>query len=286
MRPSIHSLKPMLSTLAPLPSGEKWSFEPKWDGFRGMCFVTDGSVRLISRLGNDLTRLCPGVLIQANSHIGPAVLDGEIVAFRDGQQSFEALQGVLRRQGAVDDVAFLVFDLLWLKGESLLAVPYAERREQLESLAFEPPVSVSPRFEDGEALFEETLRPGYEGVVAKRRKSTYRPGIRTRDLTVSSPPPRNSSGSEGPMFAPGLLIDCEEDRATRALVVTMLLGGDTSPLSLRSTSNITSRSCRPSQALQATGLIVGRSNATSGRGGGNRWAPWTLSMERPRIPNP
>jgi bifunctional non-homologous end joining protein LigD len=181
MRPSIHSLKPMLSTLAPLPSGEKWSFEPKWDGFRGMCFVTDGSVRLISRLGNDLTRLCPGVLIQANSHIGPAVLDGEIVAFRDGQQSFEALQGVLRRQGAVDDVAFLVFDLLWLRGKSLLAVPYVRRRAQLESLVFEPPLSVSPRFEDGEALFDETLRQGYEGVVAKRRRSMYRPGIRTRD---------------------------------------------------------------------------------------------------------
>jgi ATP-dependent DNA ligase len=56
-----------------------------------MCFVID-SVRLFSRRGNDLTRLCPRVSILGKLDIGPAVLDGEIVAFRDGQQSFEALQ--------------------------------------------------------------------------------------------------------------------------------------------------------------------------------------------------
>src|SRR5512132_4474751 len=169
MRPSIHSLKPMLSTLAPLPCGERWSFEPKWDGFRGMCLV-DGSARLLSRRGNDLTRLCPGVSMLGTLDLGPAVLDGEIVAFRHGQQSFEALQTAMRRRNGVEDVAFLAFDLLWLRGKSLLARPYLERRELLESLELQPPVSLSPRFDDGEVLFEQTMRQGYEGVVAKRRR--------------------------------------------------------------------------------------------------------------------
>jgi bifunctional non-homologous end joining protein LigD len=73
------------------------------------------------------------------------------------------------------------FNLLWLRGESLLARPYVERRELLESLVLETPASLSPRFDDGDALFEQTLQQGYEGVVAKRMRSFYRPGVRTRD---------------------------------------------------------------------------------------------------------
>jgi ATP-dependent DNA ligase len=118
----------------------------------------DGSVRLLSRRGSDLTRLCPGVSVLGKLDIGPAVLDGEIVAFQDGQQSFEALQGAMRRRSGVDDVAFLAFDLLWLRGESLLARSYVERRELLESLELHPPVGLSPRFDDGEVLFEQTTR--------------------------------------------------------------------------------------------------------------------------------
>jgi bifunctional non-homologous end joining protein LigD len=150
----------------------------KWDGFRGLC-VVDRFVRLLSRRGNDLTRLCPGV--SALSDLGPIVLDGEIVAFHDGRQSFEALQGAMRHRTGSEDVVFLAFDLLWLRGQSLLNRPYAERRERLESLTLPSPVAISPRFDDGDALFEQTLAQGYEGVVAKRVRSFYKPGIRTRD---------------------------------------------------------------------------------------------------------
>jgi bifunctional non-homologous end joining protein LigD len=146
-----------------------------------MCYIDDGAVRLISRRGNDLTRLCPAVSIVGKSVTGPAVLDGEIVAFRDGQLSFEALQTATRRQAGVNDVAFLAFDLLWFRGVSQLDMAYADRRARLEALDFDPPVWLSPRFDDGKALFDQTLRQGYEGVVAKRTSSRYRPGVRTRD---------------------------------------------------------------------------------------------------------
>lgn len=50
----------MLSTLGRLPLGDGWWFEPKWDGFRGLCYV-DQQVQLLSRRGNVLTHLCPKV---------------------------------------------------------------------------------------------------------------------------------------------------------------------------------------------------------------------------------
>ena len=51
------TLRPMLPRLGPLPVGERWCYEPKWDGFRALAFV-DGRARLLSRRGNDLTHLC------------------------------------------------------------------------------------------------------------------------------------------------------------------------------------------------------------------------------------
>jgi bifunctional non-homologous end joining protein LigD len=53
----------MLATLGTLPSGNGWSFEPKWDGFRALCFIDRGRVSLVGRRGNDLTGLCPRVSV-------------------------------------------------------------------------------------------------------------------------------------------------------------------------------------------------------------------------------
>jgi bifunctional non-homologous end joining protein LigD len=172
-------LRPTLATSGSLPSGPAWSYEPKWDGFRGMPFV-DSSVRVLSRRGNDLTYLCPSVEQLGSVGIGSAVLDGEIVAFRDGVQSFEALQSAMRRRSS-ESVAFVAFDVLWLRGDSLVDHPYAERRAVLEGLEFPDGISVTPCFEDGAALFAATRDNGYEGVVAKKLRSRYRAGIRTRD---------------------------------------------------------------------------------------------------------
>jgi bifunctional non-homologous end joining protein LigD len=166
----------MLLRSGELPVGGQWSYEPKWDGFRALA-VADGSTRLLSRRGNDLTYMCEEIN-SLGTAVPDSVLDGELVAFRDGQASFEALQGVMRREEPAS-VAFLAFDVLWLRGVSLVDQTYDERREALEGLDLPEPAYVSPRFDDGEALFNETLEQGYEGVVAKRRTSIYRCGERT-----------------------------------------------------------------------------------------------------------
>ncbi len=140
----------------------------------------DSSVRVLSRRGNDLSYICASVEQLGSIGIGPAVLDGEIVAFRDGVQSFEGLQSAMRRRSS-EAVAFLVFDVVWLRGRSLVDWPYAERRAVLEELEFPDGISVTPRFDDGEALFAATRDNRYEGVVAKKLRSRYRAGLRTRD---------------------------------------------------------------------------------------------------------
>ena len=87
------TLEPMLATLGPLPLGDSWSFEPKWDGFRALCFLDRGRASLSADGATTSHTLCPGVSALAAADMAPAVLDGEIVAFPNGEQSFEALQG-------------------------------------------------------------------------------------------------------------------------------------------------------------------------------------------------
>jgi bifunctional non-homologous end joining protein LigD len=108
------------------------------------------------------------------------VFDGEIVAFRDGIQSFEGLQSAMRR-GSSESVAFIMFDVLWLHGASLVDRPCIGHRAILEQLELPDGISLTPRFDDGDALFTATRANGYEGVVAKRLRSRYRAGLRTRD---------------------------------------------------------------------------------------------------------
>jgi len=172
--------KPMLATLTEeLPRGEGWQFEPKWDGYRALGYVRAGQVKLVSRRGNDLTeRLAPVAKELVNALRTPdAVLDGEIVALdAAGKASFSAMQ-----QGS-SHLAYEVFDVLEIDGESLVDLPLTERRARLETLlARNPVVQISGAFEDGEALLEAARELQLEGVMAKRVASRYQAGGRGRD---------------------------------------------------------------------------------------------------------
>ena len=160
-----------------------------------MPFV-DSTVRLMSRRGNDLTYLCPSIEQLGALDTGPAVFDGEIVAFREGMQSFEGLQSAMRRR-STESVAFIVFDVLWICGASLLDHPYAERRAILEELELPESITATPRFDDGEGLFAATRDNGYEGVVAKKLRSRYRAGCRTRDWIKTKHWQEGRSSSSG-----------------------------------------------------------------------------------------
>jgi bifunctional non-homologous end joining protein LigD len=191
--PLPQGLRPMPATLGTLPEHEDgWAFEIKWDGVRALAYVEGGRVTFESRTGNDQTQTFPELRKLGEALAGrEAVLDGEIVAFDDdGRPSFQQLQGRLgvgseaavRRRMALVPAHFILFDLLFLDGQSLLDRPYVERREALEALRLSGPNWQTPanHVGDGKGLLEASQLQGLEGIVAKRLDSTYTPGRRSR----------------------------------------------------------------------------------------------------------
>ena len=170
-----------------LPLGPDWAYEVKWDGVRMLADTRAGVLQLWSRSGRDITMVYPE--LAGLETIQGAVLDCEVISIHDGRPSFEALS---ERMGVTDahhalvlagrsPVMYMVFDVLMLYGVDLTRHPYAERRATLERLTLPERCSLSPRYEDGAALWEATREHGVEGVVAKRLSSTYQAGRRSPD---------------------------------------------------------------------------------------------------------
>jgi bifunctional non-homologous end joining protein LigD len=187
-------IEPMKATLSELPADDaRWGFEIKWDGVRAIAYCEPGHLRLESRTRRDVTGQYPelrALLDQLGAR--RAVLDGELVAFDDaGRPSFQRLQRrmhvgseaeVRRRMEAVP-VTYVIFDLLYLDGRSLLGLGYEDRRSELEALELAGASWQTPAYHRGEgaALLAASREQGLEGIIAKRLASAYRPGRRSRD---------------------------------------------------------------------------------------------------------
>jgi bifunctional non-homologous end joining protein LigD len=184
----------MLATpgdLPPAQSEDQWAFEMKWDGVRAVVYLGGGDVRVLTRNDREVAATYPE-LRQLADGVGdrPMVLDGEIVAFDEaGRPSFGELQARMHVQHpsaallARVPVCFLAFDVLHLDGESQLSTTYDQRRALLEAIGLDGPSwATPPAFEgDGATAVEVSRQQGLEGVLAKRRQSTYQPGRRSRD---------------------------------------------------------------------------------------------------------
>jgi bifunctional non-homologous end joining protein LigD len=184
-------IQPMLARLSTLPADEsEWAFEVKWDGVRAITRSAPGRISFISRNGNEVTGAYPE-LRALNRALGSheAILDGEIVAFDErGRPSFQALQSrmhlrgetAVRRLAQTQPVTYVLFDLLWLDGHSLLDVSYAERRARLQELGLDGEHWRMPQYQagDGAAFLAASSKQGLEGIVAKRLDSKYTPGGR------------------------------------------------------------------------------------------------------------
>lgn len=168
--------------------------EPKWDGVRVILTVAGGRLRLTSRKGRDVTSHYPELAELAGALGGrDAVLDGEVVTFDErGATSFQRLQSRMHvaRPGhellADVPVVAMLFDLLWLDGESLTALPQHERRRRLEGLGLDGPGwHVTPLLPA--APVDELLRAcgevGLEGYMVKRADAPYLPGRRSTAWT-------------------------------------------------------------------------------------------------------
>ncbi len=171
-------LEPQLCTLVDaVPAGSAWLHEVKYDGYRALIAVAGGKAKVYTRTGLDWTDKFPGVAQAcAALPVDTALIDGEIVAFRDGKPDFSTLKDAI---GAGGEMTLFAFDLLQHDGEDLTGLATLARKERLRPLV----PGTDPRLlyaehivGSGEQLFTAMCREGYEGVVSKRADAPYRSG--------------------------------------------------------------------------------------------------------------
>ncbi|CAN5584828.1 hypothetical protein BH10ACT3_BH10ACT3_04510 [soil metagenome] len=188
---SVPHIAPMTAVSGELPTDDQnWMIEPKWDGMRVLLEIDHGAVAARSRTGKDALAQFPELAGLAS--LGPTtlVLDGEIVALDDdGRSSFSRLQG---RFGRVDPrevetlahempAEYVVFDLLHLDGLDAWRLPFAQRRELLESLVDDGPTwrRTPSSVGDGQLWLDAAREHSLEGIMAKRVDRPYEPGKRS-----------------------------------------------------------------------------------------------------------
>ena len=156
----------------------QWAFEGKWDGYRVLVDADHGKLTLRSRRGRDVTDEYPQFeALAADLADHHVILDGEAVALDEsGVPSF----GEMQNRARSTRVEFWAFDILHLDGRSLLRAKYSDRRRLLEALAEGGGLIVPDQLPgDGPEALEYARKQRWEGVVAKKRDSTYQPGRRS-----------------------------------------------------------------------------------------------------------
>jgi bifunctional non-homologous end joining protein LigD len=180
----------MLASPGVLPDRDdhSWSYEVKWDGMRVLATCSRGRLRLTGRSGTDVTSRFPELVEATPEHLPEgSVVDGEVVLLdAAGKPSFSLLAPRIQKAragaGGVRPVSYLAFDVLRVGGDEVLDRTYDDRRALLRDLVTDGArISVPGSFDDGTALLASTVTQGLEGVVAKRRRSRYRPGVRSPD---------------------------------------------------------------------------------------------------------
>jgi bifunctional non-homologous end joining protein LigD len=149
-----------------------WLFEPKYDGYRGLLYVTRHGCYFRSKRGNILKRfeeLC--YWVREELPVKEAILDGEVVALdSEGRQNFREL-AVGR-----GNLHYAAFDALWVRGRDLRGLPLTRRKKALTALIPATTTVLSQVFsidERGRDLFDAAQRLDLEGIVAKRKADSY-----------------------------------------------------------------------------------------------------------------
>jgi ATP-dependent DNA ligase len=173
----IRPMEPALVLEAPV--SDDWLHEIKYDGFRTQLIRDWAGVRALSRNGHDWSKrywpiVDAGEKLPAKSFI----LDGETIAPEpDGRPNFHAIHS--RMAWHAEGLAFVAFDILHLDGQDLRAVPAIERKAILWDLVkpADGIIQYSQHVEGGGAEFYKAVeKMGLEGMVSKRRGSSYRSG--------------------------------------------------------------------------------------------------------------
>jgi bifunctional non-homologous end joining protein LigD len=176
----LSGVKPMLATLIDKPFDDPgWIYEIKWDGYRAVGAWDGKGAELYSRNGQDFAQKYPPIYEALRKLKKPAVIDGEIVMLdKDGRSGFELLQNYGNSGG---ELAYFVFDILWLDGHDLRGLPLKQRKELLKALLLpKGPIRYSDHIETrGKDFFKSAQKQKLEGIMAKDAASPYKAGARS-----------------------------------------------------------------------------------------------------------
>jgi ATP-dependent DNA ligase len=174
-----------------IPRGEGWVYEPKWDGFRVIAFMSaDAEPYLCSRNGQPLQRYFPELLPMLREALPPdCVVDGEIIIATERGLDFDLLQmrihpaaSRVKRLSEETPASVVLFDMLAEGERDLRVESFAVRREALKNaLRPHPSVRLTPQTADADEAatwFEKYEGAGCDGVVAKTVDQVYAPGKR------------------------------------------------------------------------------------------------------------
>jgi bifunctional non-homologous end joining protein LigD len=166
---------PQLCTLVDsVPTGSGWIHEVKYDGYRAEIAIANGKAKVFTRSGLDWTDKFPGIAeAAAKLPVASALIDGEIVAFKDGKPDFSTLKDAISNN---KPMTLFAFDLLELDGERFEKLPNVQRKDRLRAVidgADDRLQFAEHIVGAGEKLFEAMCREGYEGIVSKRADAPY-----------------------------------------------------------------------------------------------------------------
>ncbi|MEB2776290.1 DNA ligase D [Algoriphagus sp. D3-2-R+10] len=180
-----HQVSPMLASTSKdlkFSTSKNWLYEIKWDGYRMVCNHSSNATTLYSRNGVDYSKTFPALIESLKDLPKNAILDGEVVTLdKNGISKFQWLQHY--NEEPRGELIYMVFDLLYLDGHSIVHLTLEERKELLETLVEElPGIRYSEHLVGGgKGFFEEAKAKGLEGIIGKKADSFYYPGARSED---------------------------------------------------------------------------------------------------------
>lgn len=173
---------------------DKISVEEKYDGERVQVHKKGNDIKLFSRRLSDVTNQFPDIVEQVNKLIGrkSVILDGEAVAYDFKKKEYRKFQELMQRRRKYDieeytekvPVKYMVFDIIYDNGKSLLNKNYSERRKKLEKIVKKRKYMAAAgrittkNMEELEDFFDDCIERGLEGIICKNPKSSYQPGAR------------------------------------------------------------------------------------------------------------
>ncbi len=176
-------LCPMLATLIDQPFDDpEWIFEIKWDGFRSLAVLDGNNVELYSRNLISFNSRFPLIADHLKQLNLDAVFDGEIVILDEkGISHFQFLQN----NQSENNVYYYVFDLLYFQGKDLRKTPLIERKSLLKNI-LKKTKSSHIRYADhieqyGVEFLKQCDKKGCEGIIGKKKQSTYLEGERSKN---------------------------------------------------------------------------------------------------------